>query len=67
MKTLNTSQPYGVVEGDTEGRRFHQDGTYFDGDGAEHGAPARKRRPDPVADTPIPADTLLDDQVSKQI
>lgn len=38
MKKLDKTRPYGTVHGDSEGRRFHQDDTYFDVHGNEVGA-----------------------------
>lgn len=65
---LDKTQPYGEIYGDTDGRRFFQDGIYFDAQGKEIGAKPAKpgRQTKPVEQqAPAPEDTTS--QVSSQL
>lgn len=76
MKTLDRKRSFGDVQGDSEGRRYHQDGIYFDADGNQWRDPnapapaaddqlkAKGRKPAATSESAAPA---ADDQLSAQL
>ena len=58
MKKLDKSKPYGTISGDTEGRIYEQDNTFFHGDGTEWTPPAK-------AEAKPAAKPLTDDEKPK--
>lgn len=59
-KTLDRQKPFGEIYGDSEGKRYEQDGEYFRGDGSLWGppsppAPEPEAKPvEPEASEPAP-------------
>lgn len=43
-RKLDRSRDFGIIQGDSEGRMFEQDGVYFLGDGSEWSAPAESKK-----------------------
>lgn len=63
---LDKTQPYGEIYGDADGRRYFQDGAYFDAQGKEIGAkPAKPGRQAKPAEQQAPEDTAS--QVTSQL
>lgn len=70
---LDRKKPFGDVQGDSEGRRYHQDGVYFGVDGErwiDPSAPATKdvapMKKDGKAET-VKTPAAADDQVNAQL
>lgn len=69
MATLDRSRDFGEIMGDSEGRRYCQDGLYFDANGNQIGGekPAPQvARPKRTASKPVPQ-TVTDDQLLAQL
>lgn len=65
-KILDRSRPFGVVVGAKTGAVHYQDGTSFDGDDREIGAPpAAAPTPAPAAPPPVEPDPPADTGVSR--
>ena len=57
-RTLDRSKPYGELFGDLTGRRYEQEGAYFDAGGSEMGADAGSADPS-GADASAPESTTI--------
>lgn len=65
MGKLDLSRPYGLICGDTQGRRYEQDGRYFNPAGEEIGAdPEKQRSRTPKAKEAAPVEN---DQINAQL
>lgn len=65
MKRLDRTRPFGTVCGDTEGRRFEQDGIFFDAAGHAMGTPKATKASQPA---PAPSvDPAVDAQLEAQL
>ena len=73
MTTLNRQKPYGEIIGDTQGRKYEQDGKYFGANGDEvvdkskQAAPAKPAAPAPPKPVvAAPVKSAVDEQLAKQ-